>query len=116
MAFFFRRSDLGRTVAFYPSPLGATESLLELHAWEELEARNPVLASLEPDVEALLVNRTGEARDHWLVGVDRCYALVGLIKTRWKGLAGGQEVWEEIAAFFGELRAEAEIVTKEVER
>ena len=116
MAFFFTRGDLGRTVAFYPSPLGATESLLELDAWQELEARNPVLASVVPDVEALLVNRTGETREHWLVGVDRCYALVGLIKTRWKGLAGGQEVWEELAAFFDELHAEAEIVTKEVEQ
>jgi hypothetical protein len=116
MAFFFRSTPAGRTVAFYPSPLGATESLLELEAWEQLEARNPVLASLEPDVEALLVNRTGERREHWLVPVDRCYALVGLIKTRWKGLAGGQEVWDELAAFFGALHAEAEIVTKEVVR
>jgi hypothetical protein len=115
MAFFFRSTPAGRTVAFYPSPLGATESLLELEAWEELEAKNPALASLEPDVEALLVNRTGEARDHWLVPVDRCYALVGLIKTRWKGLAGGQEVWDELAAFFRGLHEEAEIVTKEVE-
>jgi uncharacterized protein DUF5947 len=116
MAFFFRSTPAGRTVAFYPSPLGATESLLELEAWEQLEARNPVLASLEPDVEALLVNRTGERREHWLVPVDRCYALVGLIKTRWKGLAGGQEVWDELAAFFRGLHDEAQIVTKEVVR
>ncbi|HEX3268679.1 MAG TPA: DUF5947 family protein [Gaiellaceae bacterium] len=115
LAFFFRTSADGRTVAFYPSPLGATESLLELDAWAEIEAGNPVLDELEPDVEALLVNRAGEAREHWLVPVDRCYALVGLIKTRWKGLAGGQEVWEEIAEFFGALRAEADVVTKEGE-
>ena len=31
----------GRVVAFYPSPMGATESLLELSAWGELEAREP---------------------------------------------------------------------------
>ena len=41
--------------AFYPSPAGATESLLPLETWEELAAANPLLASLEPDVEALLV-------------------------------------------------------------
>ena len=116
MAFFFHSTPAGRTVAFYPSPLGATESLLELEAWKELESKNPVLASLEPDVEALLVNRTGERHEYWLVGVDRCYALVGLIKTRWKGLAGGQEVWDELAAFFAALHAEAEVVTKEVAR
>ena len=113
MAFFFTSTAAGRTVAFYPSPLGATESLLELEAWEELEARNPVLAGLEADVEALLVNRAGGAREHWLVPVDRCYALVGLIKTRWKGLAGGQEVWDELGEFFGGLRAEAAVVTKD---
>jgi len=115
LAFFFRTTAEGRTVAFYPSPLGATESLLELGAWAEIESANPVLADLEPDVEALLVNRAGEAREHWLVPVDRCYALVGLIKTRWKGLAGGQEVWEEITEFFGALRAEADVVTKDGE-
>jgi hypothetical protein len=119
LAFFFASSAVGRPVAFYPSPLGATESLLTLEAWEELEARNPVLRDLEPDVEALLVNRTGEVHEHWLVPVDRCYALVGLIKTRWKGLAGGQEVWDEIGGFFDGLRREAEVVTsdgEEVER
>jgi uncharacterized protein DUF5947 len=112
MAFFFTNSADGRTVAFYPSPLGATESLLELEAWEELVARNPVLGELEDDVEALLVNRTAQVHEHWLVPVDRCYAVVGLIKTRWKGLAGGEEVWEEIRDFFAALRNDGEIVTK----
>jgi hypothetical protein len=113
MAFFFTSSTAGRTVAFYPSPLGATESLLELDAWAELEAANPVLAELEPDVEALLVNRTAGTHEHWLVPVDRCYALVGLIRTRWKGLAGGEEVWDEIRAFFAVLQRDAERVTRD---
>jgi hypothetical protein len=114
LAFFFHSTAAGRTVAFYPSPLGATESLLELEAWEELAAANPVLQTLEPDVEALLVNRAGAIAEHWLVPVDRAYALVGLIRTRWKGLAGGEEAWEGIGAFFEALRREAEIVTREV--
>jgi NADPH-dependent curcumin reductase CurA len=37
--------------------MGATESLLGLDAWQALEAANPVLAQMEPDLEALLVNR-----------------------------------------------------------
>jgi hypothetical protein len=115
MAFFFESSAVERTVAFYPSPLGATESLLELDAWEELTSGNPVVASIEPDVEALLVNRTGAAREHWLVPVDRCYALVGLIKTRWKGLAGGEEVWAAIDGFFSGLRVQAHAVTRDGE-
>jgi hypothetical protein len=103
MAFFFHSSEHGRVMAFYPSPMGPTESLLALDAWQELEARNPVLAAMEHDVEALLVNRARGARRHWLVGVDECYALVGLIRTRWKGLSGGQEAWEEIDRFFEDL-------------
>ncbi len=36
-------STEGRVVAYYPSPAGPTESLLELDAWSELERANPVL-------------------------------------------------------------------------
>jgi Family of unknown function (DUF5947) len=113
MAFFFESSSAGRVVAFYPSPLGATESLLELEDWDELATANPVLGALEQDVEALLVNRTRGARESWLVPVDRCYALVGLIRTHWKGFAGGTEVWAEIDRFFDEMRASATPVDKE---
>src|SRR5919198_109460 len=56
MAFFFHNSREGRVMAFYPSPMGPTESQLELHAWRDLEEANPVLRTMEPDVEALLVN------------------------------------------------------------
>jgi hypothetical protein len=113
MAFFFASTPAGRVVAFYPSPMGATESLLELEAWEELRARNAVLSELEPDVEALLVNRANGAREHWLVPVDECYRLVGLIRTRWKGLAGGEEVWAEIERFFDGLRELGTAVTRD---
>ena len=113
MAFFFRSSQAGRVVAFYPGPAGATESLLELAAWEELEAANPVLAELEEDVEALLVNRAGGDRGgHWLVPIDACYDLVGLMRTHWEGLSGGQEVWRRIDAFFERLRARARAVDR----
>ena len=63
-----------------------------------------MLAQLEPDVEALLVNRARGAREHWLVPIDDCYGLVGLIRTRWRGLTGGKEVWEEIGRFFDGAR------------
>jgi hypothetical protein len=103
MAFFFRNSAAGRVQAFYPSPMGPTESLLELNAWTELERANPVLTTLAPDVEALLVNRVRGARGHWIVPLSECYALVGLIRTRWRGFTGGAEVWKEIGRFFEEL-------------
>lgn len=114
MAFFFHSSAADRVVAFYPGPMGATESLLGLEAWQALEAANPVLAQMEPDTEALLVNRARGARDHWLVPIDDCYALVGLIRTRWRGLTGGKDVWEEIGRFFEALDARSRTPTAQL--
>jgi hypothetical protein len=104
LAFFFRSSAAERVVAMYPSPAGATESLLTLEAWDLLVADNPVLRALEPDVEALLVNRVGQAREYFRVPIDQCYKLVGLIRTHWRGLSGGTEVWEEIGRFLTSLK------------
>jgi Family of unknown function (DUF5947) len=113
MAFFFYSTPADRVVAFYPSPMGPTESLLKLGAWEELERSNPVLGDMKRDVEALLVNRVRGARDHFLVPMDECYGLVGLIRTRWRGLSGGREVWEEIERFFEELRKRSKTASRE---
>jgi hypothetical protein len=113
MAFFFYSAPAERVVAFYPSPMGPTESLLKLSAWEELEKANPVLEGMEKDVEALLVNRARGAREHFLVPMDTCYSLVGLIRTRWRGFTGGQEVWEEIRVFFENLRRRSKSVRGE---
>jgi Family of unknown function (DUF5947) len=107
MAFFFRNSTAERVVAFYPSPMGATESRLDLSAWQELERCNPALSSLEPDVEALLVNRAKGRRGAWLVPIDECYRLVAVIRTRWRGFTGGKEVWDEIERFFEQLDEQA---------
>src|ERR1700759_1451605 len=63
MAFFFRSSTEGRIVALYPSPAGAVESLLPLDAWTEIVGENAVLKQLQPDIEALLVNRVGYAHN-----------------------------------------------------
>lgn len=116
LAFMFRSTSAGRVVAFYPSPAGATESLLELATWAEIEESNPVLQTMEPDAEALLVNRARGAREHWLVPVDECYRLVGLLRTHWRGLSGGQEVWSEIGSYFDSLRRRAVHVQRDGSR
>jgi hypothetical protein len=114
MAFFLHHSGAGRVVAFYPSPMGATESQLELGLWNELLEANPLLGTLEPDIEAVLVNRARGARQHFLVPIEDPYRLVGLIRTRWRGLSGGEEVWKEIEGFFEELgRKSKKVTTKE---
>jgi hypothetical protein len=110
MAFFFRSTPQdGRVVAMYPSPAGATQSLLTLDTWNEIEENNPVLAEMEADVEALLVNRIGHSRgvtepEYYIVPIDECYKLVGLIRAHWSGLAGGTEVWHQIAVFFSRMK------------
>jgi hypothetical protein len=113
MAFFFHSAPAERVVAFYPSPMGPTESLLKLDDWEELEAHNPMLKGMEQEVEALLVNRVRGAREHFLVPLDECYSLVGLIRMHWRGLSGGREVWEEIDQFFEGLKKRSKTVARE---
>lgn len=102
--FVLRHSAERRLVALYPSPAGAAEAAIDQTVWTGTIAAHPVLRAMEPDVEALLVNRTRGARDQWLAPIDVCYALVGLVRTRWKGLGGGEEVWGAIEGFFAELR------------
>jgi hypothetical protein len=107
MAFFFRNSREGRVMAYYPSPAGPMESLLGLEAWDDIATANPAVAGMADDTEALLVNRANGERRQWLTPIEDCYALVGLIRTRWRGFSGGTEVWEEIDRFFDELDAKS---------
>ena len=105
MAFFFYNSALKRVTGFYPSPAGATESLLPLSAWQELCAANPILETLEPDVEAMLINRRrGADCQCFLVPIDACYELTGIVRRRWRGFDGGEEARRDIDAFFDALR------------
>jgi Family of unknown function (DUF5947) len=115
MAFFFRSSTEGRMVAMYPSPAGATESLLSLETWAEIVQENPELNAMEADVEALLVNRIGHSRgfsapEYYILPIDKCFKLVGLIRLHWKGFSGGTEVWQEIGRFFTELKDNTAVV------
>jgi hypothetical protein len=107
LAFFLRSTSASRVLAMYPSPAGPVESLLTFESWSDLIAENPPLGRLEPDVEALLVNRIGEVREYYVAPIDECYKLVGLIRAHWRGLSGGAEVWERIGRFFCDLKAKS---------
>ncbi len=105
IAFFFSNSEIKRTVAFYPSPAGATESLLPLEAWNELVASSSSIRSLAADVEALLVRRLPDGiGECFIVPIDMCYELVGRMRKSWKGFDGGQEAWADIESFFAMIR------------
>jgi hypothetical protein len=110
IAFLFHSTPAGKVIALYPSPAGATESLLSLDTWNDIAEQNPELDAMEPDVEALLVNRTGResaSGEYFILPIDECYKLVGLIRTHWRGFTGGSDVWKEIAQFFAAVNAKA---------
>ncbi len=116
LAFFYRTSQPDRVpgsrvnskiIAVYPSPAGPVESLLDLDAWEAIVEDNPVLADMQPEVEALLVHRLAGKHRYYLLPIDQCYRLSGLIRLRWRGLSGGSEVWEEVGRFFNELEEQS---------
>jgi hypothetical protein len=103
LAFFLYNTAAERVVAQYPSPGGAMESSLDFEYWDSIAERNPVLKKLQPDVEALLVNRISDPPQYFCAPIDQCFRLVGIIRTHWRGLSGGTEVWREIDSFFAEL-------------
>ncbi len=112
LAFFMWSSGTEGMVAMYPSPAGATESELELTAWEELRQANPVLDSLEPDAEALVINRISEPPQFAIVPIDECYALVGSIKANWEGISGGAAIEREVPGFFDGIRERAVVTAR----
>ena len=107
LAFFVYSSSAKRMVAQYPSPGGVMESSLDLEYWQAIAERNPILKKLEPDVEALLVNRIGDSPRYFRVPIDQCFHLVGIIRVHWHGLSGGEQIWKQIDSFFRELTARA---------
>ncbi len=68
---------------------------------------NPVLKELEPDAEALIVNRMSDTPAYAIAPIDRCYMLVGLVKASWEGISGGAGVEQAIERYFDDLRAVA---------
>jgi hypothetical protein len=113
VAFFFLNSSLGRVAAFYPGPAGATESELPLDTWADVVEANPLLGSMQPDVEAFLVRagsvpggRTRRA-ECFIVPIDTCYELVGHLRRLWRGFDGGSEANRKLDDFFTGIREQA---------
>jgi Family of unknown function (DUF5947) len=107
LAFFLRSTASGKVVGLYPSPAGATECELDLDAWDRLVAADPVLEDLDPDAEALIVNRLHQPHAHAIAPLDDCYRLVGIVKATWEGISGGAAMEAAVQRYFDDLRAEA---------
>ncbi len=104
LVFFFRSSVSKTVLGVYPSPGGPTETAIDQELWSEVEALDGLIAALTEDVEALLVNRVRGAREYFILPIDECYKLAGVIRRHWRGFSGGDELWERLDGFFDELR------------
>jgi hypothetical protein len=109
VTFLVPRSPQGRVCAFYPGPAGATESLLPPGPWQQLLESKPELATMADDVEALLLwaDPPRSAAECFIVPVDACYELVGLLRKDWRGFDGGSEARQAMEDFFSRVRVRA---------
>lgn len=105
LVFFIRDDAGGRPIALYPGPAGIVESAVDSEAWADLVAANPWLGDLNPETDALLVNRRSSKRDYYRLSTDYCYALCGLMRTHWQGISGGAEAGSALDEYFSKLDA-----------
>ena len=92
----------------YPSPAGPVMSSVEPEDWQALLRANPDVSRLQPDVESLLINRTGGLRQAFVVPLDVCFELIGIVRRHWQGWSGGPDVQSEIDRYFDQLERSAE--------
>ncbi|HEX3545421.1 MAG TPA: DUF5947 family protein [Mycobacterium sp.] len=115
LAFFFRNSALDRMVAFYPGPAGATESELDMAAWNDIRSADPRVDMLADDTEALIVrvpDDDTEPPDCHLLPIDACYEFVGRLRMLWRGFDGGQDVRAYMDEFFGAVGNRSKVATR----
>ena len=51
------------------------------------------------------MDRTGARREYFIAPIDECHGLIGLIRRRWRGFTGGEEMTQAVQEFFRGLRA-----------
>ena len=105
LAFFLHSTPAGRVVALYPSPAGATESLVRAGGVGGAGRGE----SGPPRARAGRRGAAGEPRRRRRATTTASASTSatswsGLIRTHWRGLSGGTEVWEEIGRFFAGLK------------
>jgi len=102
-----RANETGSVLAVYLDPSGVRESIFDLDRWKTLRAANPLLESLEPDVETLLLQRMGPRPLAYIVPIDTCARLIHLLEDRRGKQEGECEIWQAVGSFFADLQADA---------
>ena len=111
LAFLFKNRDIGKWDGVYPSPAGPTEVVLD--GEPARLGPSPLFEAVEDDVEALLFygRRGAENLECILAPIDRCYELVGLVRSTYRGFDGG-DAREIIEDFVAALKNGARIVER----
>ena len=107
MAFFFVNSALGRVVAGYPSPGGATECELDLRPGTGSPPRTRCSGRWRRTSRRSSSTAPSSGNEVFLIPIDECYSLVGGLRMRWQGFDGGAEARAALAAFLDGLRQRA---------
>jgi hypothetical protein len=107
VAYFVYSSSMGKMVACYPCPVGSVESPLKMDVWRDIEQANPILISLFPDVQALLVNGTEAASEGWIVGIDVCHRLTTTLQSSWGQRDAKNGMQQSLKQFFETLGDDA---------
>ena len=98
-----------RWTALYPSPAGPVEAELSDAAIAALHALAPAAASAEADIEAIVLHRTREGDTRiFVVPLDAAFELVAIVRQKWRGFDGGDEVRATVDAYLAHLEAAAE--------
>lgn len=97
---FFVVDDGGAVKAHYPSPAGATRWDVDRARWDEVLAACPALETLQPEVEALLVQAPAAA---WILPISDCFGLAGKVRLAWEGMSGGPAVRRAVEEFCAQL-------------
>ncbi len=89
LAFFMRTGRAGARRRLLPEPGRGDRVRDRLRRLGPGPRAQPGAERLEPDAEALIVNRIAEPHQYAIAPIDECYRLVGLIKASWEGISGG---------------------------
>jgi hypothetical protein len=105
LAICYQDSSRDHGVVCYPGPAGLAEAELDAEVWRAICDASPLAASLQDDVEALLIrgDRSSSALECYLVPISTAYELVALLRTSWHGFTGGDRGESEVVAFFAAL-------------
>jgi hypothetical protein len=107
IAFFVHDRETDTIITFYPGPVGATFSQLQIGAWQKLVQNNPDRLYLLPDLEAFIVNRLDATAEYFIAPIDWCYRLVGVMRLHRKGIFGGREAQDAVRNIIQELKSTA---------